>query len=120
MTENKRSRRTLIVTQGGGGKTVPPSVDAYRAPGSTASRAREINRAWGKKSGASRCRRNTGLPSRRQVELGRSVEPGGKKRGLPVSTEYRAPSRWQVELGRSVEPGGKNRMEPLGGFMRST
>jgi len=27
--------------------------------------------------GASQCRRNTGLPSRRQVELGRSVEPGG-------------------------------------------
>jgi hypothetical protein len=26
---------------------------------------------------ASQCRRNTGLPSRRQVELGRSVEPGG-------------------------------------------
>src|ERR1700675_1470168 len=30
-----------------------------------------------RQSGASQCRRQTGLPSRRQVELGRSVEPGG-------------------------------------------
>jgi|ERR1700675_2534481 len=32
---------------------------------------------------ASQCRRNTGLPSRRQVELGRSVEPGGSEATAP-------------------------------------
>jgi len=33
--------------------------------------------ATDRQNGASQCRRQTGLPSRRRVELGRSVEPGG-------------------------------------------
>jgi len=53
----------------------PPSVDGKSSLGDQTPPVSMAIRAWGIRR--PQCRRNTGLPSRRPVELGRSVEPGG-------------------------------------------
>ena len=98
-------------------KAGPPRSPAYRAPESTASRAREIGRAWGINGAPSvpgegslgdlsvsrKERGETMCPAIRHPDSPRLDDPTG--RGRPGPRHTGLPSRRQVELGRSVEPG---------------